>query len=197
MKWFTSSTEAPAPAMPADHPPVPAGGAAKCPVDHAAMAAAPAPAAAADGAAKCPVDHASMAKPKAAPSDGAKCPIDHSGMPGAAAANVFGTAVGAPGSLNPLNSMPVGLSATQKAPGQKLDLPTEKTLSGIPRPPTEGESSSGSVWEYPSPQQFYNALVRKGWETPEESIEMVVDIHNWINEGAWDEVMKWEKRLPG
>jgi hypothetical protein len=53
------------------------------------------------------------------------------------------------------------------------------------------------VWEYPSPQQFYNALVRKGWETPEESIEMVVAIHNFLNERAWEEVMKWEKRKPG
>jgi cytochrome c heme-lyase len=39
--------------------------------------------------------------------------------------------------------------------------------------------------------------VRKGWETPEESIDMIVDIHNFINEGAWDEIMKWEKRRPG
>jgi cytochrome c heme-lyase len=73
-------------------------------------------------------------------------------------------------------------------------MPTERTLSSIPRPKEEGEAP---VWEYPSPQQFYNALVRKGWETPEESIQMVVDIHNWINEGGWDEIMRWERRMPG
>jgi hypothetical protein len=49
-------------------------------------------------------------------------------------------------------------------------------------------------WEYPSPQQFYNALVRKGWETPEEHVETMVDIHNFLNERAWMEVLKWEKR---
>lgn len=47
---------------------------------------------------------------------------------------------------------------------------------------------------YPSPQQFYNALVRKGWETPEESIPTMVAIHNWMNEAAWSEVLRWESR---
>lgn len=95
----------------------------------------------------------------------------------------------------------MGLSATEKAPGQVLDLPTERETSSIPRPHREDEVSEedrhSGKWEYPSPQQFYNALVRKGWETPEDSIEMVVAIHNFLNERAWDEVMKWEKRLPG
>ncbi len=44
------------------------------------------------------------------------------------------------------------------------------------------------------PQQFYNALVRKGWETPEEHVETMVEIHNFLNEEAWEEVLKWEKR---
>lgn len=79
-------------------------------------------------------------------------------------------------------------------------------MSSIPRPqnaqPSEGdeiypEDVHNGKWEYPSPQQFYNALVRKGWETPEESIEMVVAIHNFLNERAWEEVMAWERRLPG
>lgn len=60
--------------------------------------------------------------------------------------------------------------------------------SSIPR------DHSGRTWEYPSPQQFYNALVRKGWETPEEHIETMVEIHNFLNEAAWNEVLKWEKR---
>jgi cytochrome c heme-lyase len=106
--------------------------------------------------------------------------------------------------LHPLNRIPLGLSATEKAPGQVLDLPTEREVSSIPRPQHVGdgedllpEDRHDGKWEYPSPQQFYNALVRKGWETPEESIEMVVAIHNFLNERAWEEVMAWEKRLPG
>jgi cytochrome c heme-lyase len=100
--------------------------------------------------------------------------------------------------LNPLNSIPLGLSATDRAPGQVLDLPTDRTASTIPRPKTDDpETDASGVWDYPSPQQFYNALVRKGWETPEESIETVVAIHNWLNEAAWEEVMRWERRKPG
>lgn len=50
-------------------------------------------------------------------------------------------------------------------------------------------------WEYPSPQQFYNALVRKGWETPEEHVEMMVLVHNFLNERAWREVLDWERDM--
>jgi cytochrome c heme-lyase len=73
------------------------------------------------------------------------------------------------------------------APDQAIALPTVKTESSIPR-------AHDQKWEYPSPQQFYNALVRKGWVTPEEHIETMVDIHNFLNEQAWQEVLKWEKR---
>lgn len=39
---------------------------------------------------------------------------------------------------------------------------------------------------------FYNALKRKGFETAPEDIEVMVDVHNFLNEGVWAEVMKWE-----
>lgn len=84
-----------------------------------------------------------------------------------------------------LNQMPV-LPQSQ-APNQTIALPVERTVSSIPR-------DSSERWEYPSPQQFYNALVRKGWETPEEHIETMVEIHNFLNEEAWNEVVKWERR---
>jgi len=73
------------------------------------------------------------------------------------------------------------------ATDQSVRLPTSRTQSSIPRAQAE-------KWEYPSPQQFYNALVRKGWATPEEHIETMVDIHNFLNERAWQEVLKWEKK---
>ncbi|KAF8916231.1 cytochrome c/c1 heme-lyase, partial [Mucidula mucida] len=84
-----------------------------------------------------------------------------------------------------LNQMPV-LSQTP-APHQTVSLPIERTVSSIPRDGAER-------WEYPSPQQFYNALVRKGWETPEEHVETMVEIHNFLNEQAWEEVLRWERR---
>jgi len=74
-----------------------------------------------------------------------------------------------------------------RAENQDVDLPVERETSSIPR-------DHSSKWEYPSPQQFYNALVRKGWETPENHIETMVQIHNFLNEQAWFEIEKWEKK---
>ncbi|KAI8142707.1 cytochrome c/c1 heme-lyase [Fennellomyces sp. T-0311] len=88
--------------------------------------------------------------------------------------------------LNELNMMPSQISQ-EKQQDQQVDLPTERVISSIPT------ANKTSKWEYPSPQQFYNALRRKGWETPEEEIETMVDIHNFLNEEAWLEVLKWEE----
>jgi cytochrome c heme-lyase len=92
--------------------------------------------------------------------------------------------------LNPLNNMPRFIS-DQKMPGQILDLPTERTFSTIPR----GEDDSEGVWEYPSPQQMFNAMLRKGKaeDIPEDAVEDMVDVHNFLNEGAWQEILEWEK----
>ncbi|KAF8074737.1 cytochrome c/c1 heme-lyase [Lyophyllum atratum] len=128
------------------------------------------PPAAASG---CPVPHKTVDASAAscpvahdAPAKAAQCPIDHEGV-------------------NPLNQMPH--LAQAPAPNQTIQLSTERTGSSIPR-------DNSAKWDYPSPQQFYNALVRKGWETPEEHVETMVDIHNFLNERAWMEVLKWEKR---
>lgn len=37
-------------------------------------------------------------------------------------------------------------------------------------------------------------FARKGWETPEEHVEEMVQIHNFLNEQAWLEILKWEKK---
>lgn len=98
--------------------------------------------------------------------------------------------------INPLNNMP-DLQQQPLSDSQSIQLPTERTTSSIPRPQCKNTAEGygeGEHWEYPSPQQFYNALVRKGWETPEESVEDMVAIHNFLNEEAWKEVLKWEKR---
>ncbi|KAJ7180961.1 cytochrome c/c1 heme-lyase [Mycena filopes] len=123
-------------------------------------------------AAGCPIDHkpsaAACPVPHEAPQKLAQCPIDHE-------------------SVNSLNQMPNMSQAPD--PSQALALPTSRVESSIPRDPA-------TKWEYPSPQQFYNALARKGRETPEEleHVETMVEIHNWLNEAAWQEVVKWEKR---
>lgn len=138
-----------------------------------------------------------------APPAATSCPVDHS------------SASGYKGDLNPVNNIPE--LAQAPSPGQRTHLPLERTISSIPRasssssaPPATCPVAHGpsdikptpaaakeDQWEYPSPQQFYNALVRKGWETPEESVEMMVNIHNWLNEEAWTQVRRWEEKHNG
>lgn len=91
-----------------------------------------------------------------------------------------------PGPLNPMNRMPA-VPAQQRAPGQKDILPTERVMSTIPR-------SDGGLWEYPSPQMFFNALVKKGkgGGVEEHDMKSVVAIHNNMNETTWRQVLQWE-----
>lgn len=120
--------------------------------------------------AKCPVDHSTTPMAAASSSStSAQCPVQHDGAP-----------------LNPRNQMP-DLPQHAIYQNQAASLSTERITSSIPR---DGSSN----WDYPSPQQFYNALVRKGWETPEQHVETMVDIHNFLNEQAWNEVLRWESR---
>ena len=78
------------------------------------------------------------------------------------------------------NSMP----ANQKpAKGQRAALPTERATSSIP-----SAAGGDPLWVYPSEQQFYNAMKRKGYSPHEEEMNAVVAIHNAVNERAWAEV---------
>src|SRR5690606_21168283 len=77
-----------------------------------------------------------------------------------------------------------------RAPNQTKALPTSREESSIPR------SDGNSKWEYPSPQQMYNALLRKGYhDTDITAVEDMVAVHNFLNEGAWAEVVGWEQRF--
>ena len=144
----------------------------------------------------CPVDHLAVAKsPQACPvnpdsarpsSSAASCPVDHAALSSSSSTSLAQCPVQHPETLDPRNHLPV--LTQERAPSQTVDLPTDRTASSIPR-------DAAGKWEYPSPQQFYNALVRKGWETPETAIETMVDIHNFLNEKAWEEVQKWEAQV--
>lgn len=75
----------------------------------------------------------------------------------------------------------------ERAPNQTVDLPVDREVSSIPRGDHEGN------WEYPSPQQMYNAMLRKGYtDTPQDAVESMVAVHNFLNEGAWSEIVGWE-----
>lgn len=91
--------------------------------------------------------------------------------------------------LNPLNYMFQSISQ-ERAPDQTHELPTSRDESSIPR------GTGDSNWEYPSPQQMYNALLRKGYtDTDVTAVESMVAVHNYLNEGAWGEIVEWERRF--
>jgi len=90
------------------------------------------------------------------------------------------------------------------SPGQRYPLPTDRRKSSIPRSSTggsgtaegnkgRGEEKEEEVWLYPSPQMFYNAMRRKGWDPREEDMTTVVGIHNAVNERTWNQVLEWER----
>lgn len=87
--------------------------------------------------------------------------------------------------LNPRNLMP-DLPQTA-ASGQRQALSTQRETSTIPK---TGESKN---WEYPSPQQFFHALLRRNKEAEEEEMDAVVFVHNRVNEESWDLIMDWER----
>ncbi|KAJ8676284.1 hypothetical protein QAD02_012071 [Eretmocerus hayati] len=100
-----------------------------------------------------------------------ECPINHEG-------------------INPLNMMPP--ENQNPAPDQPFPLSKERQTSTIPK-----ASEEGAFWVYPSPQMFWNAMLRKGWRWKDEDVspkdmDDIIKIHNANNEQAWQEVLKWE-----
>lgn len=93
--------------------------------------------------------------------------------------------------LNPLNNMPMAITS-ERAPGQKVVLSTERTILSIPR----GELPDQGNWEYPSPQQMLNAMLKKGKGDgiDETAVELMVEVHNFLNEGAWQQILAWEEK---
>ena len=92
--------------------------------------------------------------------------------------------------IDPTNQMPANVVPSQlPTPGQQERVSVGRVQSNIPKGGTD------STWLYPSPQMFLNALSRKGKaeDVTEKDAEVIVAIHNNMNERTWDEVMKWEE----
>ena len=155
----------------------------------------------------CPVIHGGKSDASAVPpagavadrcgSSGGGCPVVHGGISGVGS-NGSSSSSSKDGSsgcpvvhggeaINPLNMMPA--PNQQAAPGQASSLDTARVESTIP-------NREGSHWVYPSPQMFYNALVRKGKGdgVQEDTMDAVVAIHNNMNENTWKQVLEWEAR---
>jgi len=116
----------------------------------------------------------------------AGCPVNHGAQPESQTSPKPQSTLS---KLNPLNYMFPDLSQAPAA-NQTISLPTSRDESSIPKGTGEGN------WEYPSPQQMYNALLRKGYtDTDATAIESMVAVHNFLNEGAWAEIVEWERRF--
>ena len=113
---------------------------------------------------------------------GSGCPVPHEARDQAKPKSTLSQ-------LNPLNYMFPDLSQ-KPAANQIRKLPTSREDSTIPKGSGDGN------WEYPSPQQMYNALLRKGYtDTDITAVEGMVSVHNYLNEGAWAEIVGWEERF--
>lgn len=89
-------------------------------------------------------------------------------------------------------------------PNQRVPMSTNRQVSSIPRSdaaayvPVHQKATDAQTqqqaWVYPSEQQIYNAMIRKGHKNiPEESISTVLQIHNGINENTWKTIVSdWE-----
>ncbi|KAI2498746.1 cytochrome c-type heme lyase [Fragilaria crotonensis] len=132
----------------------------------------------------CPVKHT----PRANVSQSSQCPVSKSKTTNQKVQqgpvyNVYSQPI------DDTNQMP-SIANQLPAPQQTIPLSTERVKSSIPKGNAEEET-----WTYPSPQMFYNALVRKGklGDTTESDVESVVALHNNMNEYTWRQVLAWEK----
>jgi cytochrome c heme-lyase len=134
----------------------------------------------------CPVQH------DATQSSG--CPVQHHPNNQHPEYNVYSQPI------DKTNNMPKGAKTQLPNPYQTKELSTDRVSSTIPK----GGDTTNTTWTYPSPQQFYNALSRKGKldarnndEASEEDMASVVALHNNMNEKTWAKVLEWERQTYG
>lgn len=183
------------------------GGTGGCPVKHTPAEKTPPPTG-------CPVKHS-------ANSSGG-CPVKHLANSDTASPLTMTTPPTSP-LLDPRNFMPTRLSqqpapgqrasldttrqmsTIPRAGGASEDDTTaggvNATTSALTSAPTRTQEDTSAAaattttdaWVYPSEQQFYNALQRKGYETEERDVPTILAIHNDMNERCWQEVLRWER----
>ena len=113
------------------------------------------------------------------PGDISQCPVDEATRlawlethrPGGSAGDITGAA----GDITP-------------DAGNAAALSSARAVSSIPR------TAAGGNWVYPSEQQFYDAMQRKGMAGAGERMDMraVIPIHNDVNERVWRSIERWE-----
>lgn len=131
-----------------------------------------------------------------------RCPVDHK-KAGSSLWKVLGISSSAT-TTKESNDIPASLEEAAKHaqtphPGQRLPLSVHRAPSTIPRgtaeenPHHQRGAEEAGTWVYPSEQQVFNAMKRKGWESvEEESIPSFLQIHNSVNERSWKQLCEWE-----
>lgn len=87
-----------------------------------------------------------------------------------------------------------------RLPGQTAALSQTRTVSNIPKSSFTPKHQPDGVnkWVYPSEQQYFNAMKRKGYDPPEQDMSVILTIHNTVNEVGWQKILEWEHlRNPG
>jgi cytochrome c heme-lyase len=131
------------------------------------------------------------------PSEGG-CPVKYSGGktgPQYPEYNVYSEPI------DKTNQMPKGIKTQMPTSTQTAELSTDRVKSSIPKGGGDSSETTAAAttttWTYPSPQQFYNALARKGKledGTTEDDMASVVALHNNMNEKTWAKVVEWERQ---
>ncbi|KAK3621174.1 Cytochrome c1 heme lyase [Elasticomyces elasticus] len=98
-----------------------------------------------------------------------------------------------------ISSIPRAVSPTQPLnPAEQAALPTtQKPTASHGSPPANAQSDTGydkdsGNWIYPSQDQFFKAMRKKGHEAEANDMETIIPIHNAVNERAWAEIKAWE-----
>ena len=134
-----------------------------------------------------------------------RCPVDPKNRSGSSLWSVLGISSSSAPKKETVESLPASLEEAAKHaqsphPDQRLPLSTHRAHSTIPRGDTEENhphhqrgAEESANWVYPSEQQVFNAMKRKGWENvEEESIPSFLQIHNSVNERSWRQLCEWE-----
>jgi cytochrome c heme-lyase len=131
----------------------------------------------------------------AQPADESACPVDAQTRAAWLASNPQGAA-------GPSSAGPSSPGAAAVTPQQRRDfhaLSTQREVSSIPRFSRAGAPDAGGSepdesrnWVYPSPAQFFAAMARKQQDPQAPDMDIVVPIHNAVNERAWRQICDWE-----
>lgn len=133
-----------------------------------------------------------------------ECPYQHDSLNSRSSSNLPSKFLPNDHHINSSTNLPETSKLQSDTTPISQQLPTNRTASSIPRTDTPHDdnnntdsstsTSNSRTWMYPSPKMFYNALLRKGYDTKPEDVEVMVDVHNFLNEQVWSEVLKWEHR---